>query len=175
MKMKLFHVSLNMADGRHTLQIIAPDEKMAVEFLRNHLQEVGGGFLDYAMLRIDETLSGDATLGLDVLLETAPVSFASFAEGVGWLAHVAPVHRLRLFHIATASGAEAYVVAPNENVAAAVWWETLNAPDGAPVPYRITDSMHDLDDEQRKDIEPWLEFGPISVVLWTAKGWDSRT
>ena len=172
MKMKLFYFSINMAADRHTVQIVAPDQQMAAEFLRNHLQEVGGELVDYTILRIDDTLSGDATLGLNVMLENAPVSFASYAEGVGWLAHVAPVHRLHLFRIETPSGAAEYVVAPNENVAAAVWWETCNAPDGEPVLYRIVDGMLGLDDAQRKGIEPLLEFGSIGVASWTNSDWS---
>lgn len=173
MKMKLFHVSITLANDRHSVQIVAPDERTAAEFLRNHLREVGGDFVDYTMLRIDETLSGDSTLGLETLLEDAPVSFTSFADGLGWVAHVAPIRRLHLFSIETPTGHSAHVIAPNKHIAAAVWWEMSNAPDGEL--YRIVDGLSGLDDFQRESIRPLLEFGSVGVARWTAEGWEVRT
>lgn len=175
MKMKLFHVSITMATDRHTVQIVAPDEKMAAEFLRNHLRKVGDNFIDYTMLRIDETLSGEARLGLEPLLEDAPVSFTSYADGLGWVAHVAPIRRLQLFSIETPTGHAAHVIAPNEHIAAAAWWEKRNAPDDEPVLYRIVNGMAGLDDLQRESIRPLLEFGSVGVARWTAEGWKVRT
>lgn len=175
MKMKLFHVTINQADDRHWVQVVSPDEQMVVEFVRDHLDEIGGEFGDLAIVRIDNTLPGDARLGLDQLLETAPVGLASFAEGLGWTAHIAPVHRLKLFRIETPKDAAVHVMAPNKDIAAAVWWERCNAPEGEPVLYRIVDGLTNLDEEQRTAILPLLEFGSIGVATWSGGGWSVET
>ena len=169
MRMMLFHLSYDVGHDRNTVQVVAPDAMMAVEFCQANLE----GFNTHGrprpeILRIDETLASDRTQGLDLLLESAPVCFVSFAEGLGWLAHVAPITRMPLYRIETAAGEIAHVIAPNSHVAAAVWFGSRERPDGEPVLYRISDGLDHLDEKQREEIEPFLEFGPIGVVTFDA-------
>lgn len=171
MKMKLFLVTIEMADDRHPITIVAPDAERMMEFIRKHLAEVGGTFVELSVLRIDNTLSGDARLGLDHLLETAPVGLASFAEGLGWIAHVAPIHRLKLYRIETPDGSLMHVVAPNTHLAAAIWAAQLGQPLEDPVLYRITDGLNDLGDEQRSAMERFLEFGTVGIPVWSDGEW----
>lgn len=171
MKMKLFLVTIEMADDRHPVTIVAPDAERMMEFVRDHLNQVGGTFVELSVLRIDNTLSGNARLGLDHLLETAPVGLASFAEGLGWIAHVAPVHRLKFYRIETPDGNQTYVVAPNTNLAAAIWATQLVRPMGEPMLYRITDGLTDLGDEQRAAMDRFLEFGTVGIPVWSDGEW----
>lgn len=174
MRMKLFHLSHDVGLDRHTVQIVAPDVRMAIEFCHANLE--GFDMHEHSqarILRIDETLTGDSTQGLDLLLESAPVSFASFAEGLGWIAHVAPITRLCIYRIETACGDVAYVIAPNSDVAAAVWFDSHERPDGEPVLFRIDDGLDGLDERQRDKIEPFLKFGPIGMLSWQGeRGWS---
>lgn len=174
MKMKLFHLSLDRGPDRHVVQIVAPDAGMAVEFFREHLNALDSEMENPSILRIDQTLTGDERLGLDAMLETAPAGFASFAEGVGWIVHVAPVPRLNLYRIETANGEETHVIAPNRDVAAAVWFEHRKMPDGEPVLYRIWEGVDDLDEERSKDVMPLLEFGSVGVVQWRDGSWSAK-
>lgn len=174
MKMKLFYLSLDCGSDRHIVQVVAPDAGMAVEFFRENLNDLGSEMGEPSILRIDQTLTGDERLGLDAMLETAPIGFASFAEGVGWIVHVAPVPRLNLYRIETANGEETHVIAPNREVAAAVWFEHRKMPDGEPVLYRIWESLDDLGEERRKGIFPLLEFGSVGVVQWRDGNWSMK-
>lgn len=174
MKMKLFHLSFDMGLDRHTVQVVAPDARMAVEFCHANLAGFDmHGHLQPTLLRIDETLTGDSKEGLDLLLESAPVSFASFAEGLGWISHVAPITELCLYRIEAACGEVAYVIAPNSDVAVAVWFDCREQPDGEPLLFRIGDGLDGLDENQREKIKPFLEFGPIGLITWhDERGWQ---
>lgn len=175
MRMKLFHLSYNTGHDRQTVQVVAPNAMMAIEFCHSHLEGFDmNGNPAPEILRIDETLSGDSTLGLDLLLESAPISIASFADGLGWIAHVAPITRLCLYRIETASSKVAYVIAPNSNVATSVWFDRRDRSDGEPVLLRIDDGLNGLDEKQREEIEPFLEFGPIGLLSWhDERGWSA--
>jgi hypothetical protein len=174
MKMKLFYLSLDCGSDRHIVQVVAPDAGMAVEFFRENLNDLGSEMGEPSILRIDQTLTGDERLGLDAMLETAPVGFASFAEGVGWIVHVAPVSRLNLYRIESADGEEAHVIAPNRDVAAAIWFGHLKRPDGEPVLYRIWEGMDELEEERRRGILPLLEFGSVGIAQWHDGSWSMK-
>lgn len=175
MQMKLFHLSYNTGLDRHTVQVVAPDARIAFEFCHANLDGFDmHGLPQPTILRIDETLTGDSTQGLDLLLESAPVSFASFAEGLGWIAHVAPITRLCLYRIEIACGEATYVIAPNSDVAVAVWFDCRERPDEETILFRIGDCLDGLDEKQREAIEPFLEFGPIGPLLWhSERGWQT--
>lgn len=171
---RLFHLSLDYGPDRHAVQIVAPDARSAVEFFRQHLEGRDGEMGEPSILRIDQTLTGDERRGLDAMLETAPVGFASFAEGVGWIVHVAPVFRLNFYRIESADGEEAHVIAPNRDVAAAIWFGHLKWPDGEPVLYRIWEGMDELEEDRRRDILPLLEFGSVGIAQWHDGSWSIK-
>lgn len=173
MKMKLFYLSLDRGSDRHVVQIVAPDAGKAVDFLRDHLDGLGEEVCEPKILRIDQTLTGDARLGLDAMLETAPGEFASFAEGVGWIARGVPVPRLRFFRIEPASGEGIYVIAPSSGVAAAVYSEWLNPKGDEARGFRIHDGVIGLSSEALRGLPELLEFGPVGVVTWDEEsGWS---
>ncbi len=172
MRMKLFLVTIEMADDRHPVTIVAPHAEGLMELVRAHLAEVGGTFVELSVMRIDNTLSGDARLGLDQLLDTGLVGFTSFAEGLGWVQHIAPVHRLKLYRIEAQDGSQAHVVAPNKDIAAAVWAQSRGLSGDEPIHFRFADGMADLNDEQRDGIRALLDFGSIGVATWTDDGWS---
>lgn len=174
MMMKLFYLSLDCGPDRHVVQIAAPDAGMAVEFFREHLNGLDSEMGEPSILRIDQTLTGDERLGLDAMLETTPVGFASFAEGVGWIVHVAPVSRLNFYRIESADGEEAHVIAPNRDVAAAIWFGHLKRPDGELVLYRIWEGMDELEEERRRGILPLLEFGSVGIAQWHDGSWSMK-
>ena len=121
---------------------------------------------------IDEELEGDDRHGLDLLLNTTTVDFASHAPGLGWVAHVAAVHKLALFALEDDRGAITFVVAPTQDVALEVLWANKEIGEGETRLYRSVDPFRHMTDAQRDADTAFLEFGPIGIAQWTQKGWS---
>jgi hypothetical protein len=175
MRMKLFEVEIIHTDGSNWATIVAPSEERAVEFVHEHYRETGEDFTRVLICQIDDTLEPHERLGLDEMLETAPVAFSSYCPPIGWLAHAAAVHNLRFFKIEEHEGPETFVIAPNADVASAVWGESIMPLDGEPRLFRVMDGMAGLSSHQKELLAAKLEFGPIGVATWNEdEGWMVR-
>lgn len=175
MRMRLYQVEIIRAEDSNWATIVAPSEQRAVEFVHEHYRETGEDFTKVMIGRIDDTLEPHERLGLDELLDMAPVAFCSYCPPIGWLAHAAAVHRLRLFKIEEHEGPETLVFAPNADVASAVWGESILPIDDEPRMFRIHDGGAGLTARQKELLDVRLEFGPIGVATWDeTEGWSVR-
>lgn len=174
MRMELFNVELTRPGQVITGFIVAPGEERAREVLDEHEIALNRETTSVRIERVDEILSEDRQLGLDALLENAPVGFASFCEGLGWLAHMTSVPKLRLFRIEEVGGPSHFVVAPDADMAAAIYCEVVPlAVDDARL-FGIHDGLFGLRRDRRRNLSVLLEVGPVGLVDWDdERGWLS--
>jgi hypothetical protein len=175
MRMELHKAEITRSNRLVTGYIVAPEEQRAREVLVEHeiaLNQENDGF---TLERVDETLPDDQHLGLEALLEHAPVGFASFCEGIGWLAHMAPVPQLRLFRIEEVKGDHHFLVAPNFDKAADVYCEVVPLAHDEARLFRIHDGLLGLKNEALRGLPALLEVGPIGIVEWDdERGWSIK-
>ena len=172
MKFNLYQCIIQREDREVRAHIVAPSHDRAWMTVIEHERAVGIEHQDLSLTRVDDTLCQDHRHGLDQLLRTAPVGFASYSS-IGWLAHTAPVEQLKLFRLVDDDSGDLYAVAPNVDIAASVFTVPLGVPtDGAKL-LRIADGMVGLPDDQRANLPRLLEFGPIGIVEFDDKnGWS---
>lgn len=128
-----------------------------------HEEALGLEHEDLTLTRVDETLRGENRRGLDALLTSASVGFASFCE-IGWVAHTAPVQKLRLYRLEGDQDTSLFAIAPNIDIAASVFTVALNIPLGETRMLAISDGMKHVSDEQVLNLPKLLECGPIGLV-----------
>ena len=171
MRFELYRVDITRSSGTVTGFVIATDENRAADIVTDHEIAAGRKHDTFTLERVDETLPADRRKGLDDMLETAPAGMASYCEPIGWIAHVVPAPKLQLFRVEEAEGDEHYVIAPNFDVAAAVYCESILPPEYEPRLFRIRDGMLGLKD--KRGLSALLEFGPVGVVAWNEeRGWS---
>lgn len=172
MRMKLFHAKIVTANGKSEAPVVAPSADLATEFLRDHYHQTGERITTIAVERMDTRLKPDERLRLDDLLETAPTGFARYTPAIGWLPDHTVVTPFRLFKIEEREGAVTLVIAPNADMASAVWGASITMVEGETRLYRILDGATDLSDRQRDLLASKLEFGPAGVAVWDdVDGW----
>ncbi len=176
MRMELYRVVIKRPNRLVTGYIVSPDEERASEVVVEHevaLNQENSGF---TIERVDETLPDDHQLGLEALLAHAPVGFASFCEGVGWLAHMAPVTQLRLYMIEEVEGDHHFVIASNGDMAEAIYCETIPLNDGEQRQFCVHDGLFFLRNARLRSLPVLLEVGPIGMVEWDDElGWSAKT
>lgn len=174
MRMELYQVIIKRPNRLATAYIASPDEERASEVVVEHeiaLNQENSGF---TIERVDETLRNDKRLGLETLLEHAPVGFASFCEGLGWIAHAVPAPRLHLYRIEEVSGEEHFVVAPTGDLAAAVYCECVELKEDEAHMFRIHDGATGLKKEALRGLSALLEFGPVGIAAFGDEGWSLK-
>lgn len=153
--------------------IVAPSQDRAALVVIEHDEALGLTHDDFSLERVDQALKGKRRLGLDTLLRSAPVGFASFCE-IGWIAHTAPVQQLKLYRTTNDDGGNVFAIAPNIDIAASVFTGRLGFHGGQPRMLYISDGMADLPDDQMRNLPQLLEVGPIGMVAWNNEnGWSS--
>lgn len=98
------------------------------------------------------------------MLGSAPTCMASYHPIAGWLAHVAPVHRLRLYRSLDYRGMEILAAAPNEDVAKAIYNTTQFAALQASHQWYIDEVSTEQADERSPEIKRLLEGEQIGIV-----------
>jgi hypothetical protein len=175
MRMRLFDVELVTGSGKHLDTVVAPSHRSASEFVREHFRALGERVTRIITTRIDAELEGDDRLRLDDLLETAPVCFATYTPGVGWLIDHMAVTPYRLFRIEERDGPVTHVIARNPDDASTVWGASFELEEGETRMFRIIDDMSDLTERQRELLLPLLEAGPVGMVEWDEEtGWSRK-
>lgn len=175
MRGKLYEVEIIRANESRRATIVAPCEERAVDLVHEHYQWTGEDFTKVLICRIDDTLDPHERSGLDEMLETAPVGFASYCPPIGWFVHAAAVHQLRLFRIEEHEGAHSLVIAPTPDVASAVYGASIMPIEGEHRLFRILDGGAELSERQRAQLGAKLEFGPIGIATWDeTNGWLVR-
>lgn len=172
MKFHLYECIIKRQDRDVRGHIVAPSKDRAWMVAVEHEEALGLEHEDLTLTRVDATLAGDHRRGLQALLESAPVGFASWCE-IGWVAHTAPVQQLKLYRLGHAEGHDLFAIAPNIDIAASVFTSALRVPLGETRMLQIADSTRDLPDDKVRNLPQLLEFGPIGVVAFDhATGWS---
>ena len=172
MKFHLYECIIKRQNGEVRGHIVAPSKDRAWMVTIEHDEQLRLDHEDLTLTRVDDTLEGDRRLGLDALLDSAPVGFASWCE-IGWVAHTAPVQQLKLYRLAQDGTDDLFAIAPNIDVAASVFTSALRVPIGSTRMLQIADGMKDLPDEEVHNLPQLLELGPIGVVAFDpATGWS---
>lgn len=176
MRMELYEVGITRPKRLVTTYIVSPGEQRASEILVEHGIALNQENTRFTIERVDETLPDDRQMGLDALLEHAPVGFASFCEGVGWLAHMASITQLKLYRIEEVDGDHHFVIAPNSDMAAAIYCEVVPLGEDEAGLFRIHDGLLGLENEALQNLQALLEAGPIGMVEWHGQhGWSIKT
>lgn len=101
--------------------VIASIEEDAHQHFLDREFTLGFANEGFTVERIDQSLPSDVRDGLALVLNSAPTCMASYNPIAGWFAHVAPVHRLRLYRSLDYHGMEILAAAPNEDVAETIF------------------------------------------------------
>lgn len=101
--------------------IIAPTEDETHRHFLNPELTLGPANEWFTTERVDRQLTGDERDGLAPLLSSAPTCMARYNPIAGYIAHVAAVHRLRLYRSMDYRRMEILAAAPNEDVAKTIY------------------------------------------------------
>ena len=164
MKFHLYECIIQRADYQVTAYIVAPTQDAAWLTVIEHEEALGLDHEDLTLKRIDDVIDDELRAGLDDLLESAPVGFASFADR--WIAHTAPVQQLKLYRTIDDKGDNVFAIAPNADVAASVFTNELRIRPNEQRLLHISDGMADMPDHLVCNLARLLEFGPIGVALY---------
>lgn len=165
MRFQLFECQVKLASGTTTCHIIAASEEHAALRLLDHFEALGVKLGWYSILRVDHTLPADQGGGrdLDDILENAPAGLVSLTD-IGWVAHTAPVHKLRLYASADHRGIPIYAAAPNIGVALALMVNT-RLPNSKHVhTFKITDVTDTLPEPERQNLDEVLAAGQAGIA-----------
>lgn len=172
MRMELYKVVITRPNRRVTGYIVSPGEERAKEIVVEHeiaLNQENEGF---TIERVDDKLPAGMQEGLDGLLEYAPVGFASYCEPIGWLPHAVSVQRLSLFRVEEHEGDTHFVVAADQNSAAAIYCGRIWLEEGEGRLFRIDDALVGLSNEALRNLPALLDVGPVGMVDWDDdRGW----
>jgi len=174
MRMELYEVRLDRPDGEARSYVVAPSEPRAAELVIDHHLATNQECPDFPLQRVDEDLPQDRQKGLDALLDTAPVGFASYHEPIGWIAHIAAVEQLRLFRLEDEHGASKFVIAPDKDTAMVIYCADWHLEEGEQRMFRIYDGLAELPPERLRNLPDLLEFGPAGIVAFDeGNGWSA--
>lgn len=176
MRMELYRIEITRPSRLVTGYVVAPGDERAKEVVVEHeiaLNQENEGF---TIERVDETLPESQQEGLEALLERTPVGFASFCQGIGWLAHMVSVPVLRLYRIEEIAGDHHFVIAPSGDMAAAIYCEVVPLPHDEARLFGIHDGQFGLRNDRLRNLPTLLEAGPIGMVEWDdERGWSMKT
>ncbi len=164
MKFHLYECIIQRKGHTARAYVVAPTQDAAWLTVIDHEEALGLDHEDLTLTRIDHVIDDELRPGLDDLLASASVGFASFADR--WIAHTAPVHQLNLYRTIDGKGGNVFAIAPNVDVAASVFTKELRIRRGEIRMLRISDGMADLPDDMICNLQRLLEFGPVGVALF---------
>lgn len=130
MRFNLYKVEIIGETGKSVGHVVAPSTEQATAFLKEHHDAIGLRLTKTTICRVDEMLGSDQWLGLDDMLEGAPVGFACYCNIAGWIAHRPAPSRLSFFRIEDQHGTQRFVVAPGPNMASAIYFHDTPIEEG---------------------------------------------
>ena len=163
MRFHLYHCLITRSGKAISGHLVASSQEHAQMVIDAHERALGLTHDWCELLRVDETLPDQLRDGLDHLLETAPAGFVSHC-GLGWVPHVAPVHKLRLFRSEDYRGMEILAVAPDASIAAALFLNTQLREVRQRHRFVIEDVTDSLPGSSRAAILSMLETGPVGIA-----------
>lgn len=172
MRFQLFECTIQRDGHTARAYVVAPTQDAAWLAVIEHEEALGLEHEDLSLKRIDDVIGQELRPGLDDLLASAPVCFASFAGR--WVAHTAPVKQLKLFRTADDAGDHLYAIAPNVDVAASVFASELPSQADKVRLIRISDGMADLPEDMVGNLPRLLEFGPVGVAIFSDGSWSVK-
>ena len=164
MKFHLYECVIRRAGYKATAYIVAPTRDTAWLAVIEHEEALGLDHEDLTIKRIDDVIDDELRPGLEDLLENAPVGFASFADR--WIAHTAPVQKLKLYRTIDTKAGNVFAIAPNADVAASVFSKELQLRPNESRLLLISDGMADMPDHMICNLPRLLEFGPIGPAVF---------
>lgn len=173
MRFELYQVVITRADREVTGFIVASDRQRASEIVIEREIMLNQENLGFTLERVDENLPEDRQVGLRALLNNAPSGIASYCEPLGWVAHATLVPRLYLYRIEEAEGVEHFIIAPSQELAAAIFCENAWLDEASARLFRIHDGAMGLRNDALRGLPALLEFGPVGMVAWDDEhGWS---
>ncbi|WP_238401548.1 hypothetical protein [Altererythrobacter sp. C41] len=171
--MRLYEAEFVRPDGIVNGHIVAPSGATATQFAKEYHDETGIHVSQITIARIDDKLPSRRRWGLDDLLETASIGFASECPPLGWFGHTLVQPRLKLYRIEPENEEAVHIIAQNPDVASAIWLCGLDlGDDGAHPFWSISQGLDHLDEQQRAEMENRLEVGPVGEYVWNSeRGW----
>ena len=165
MRFKLFECQILQPSGTATCHIVAADLEHASTLLEQHFEALDLKEARYKLERVDDTLPAHWGGGpdLEAILENAPAGLVSLTD-IGWVAHTAPVHKLRLFASEDRRGIPIYAAAPNKGVALALMVNTQLPRAGQVYTFDIRDITDSLPDDERKNLDEVLQAGQAGIA-----------
>ena len=164
MRLKLFEITVQRLDHTARAYVVAQSQDEARLTVIEHERLLGLNHQAITISRFDVCIDDELLAGLDDLLENAPVGFASFADR--WIPHIAPVQQLKLFRTIDDKGANVFAIAPNVDVALAVFAREMRIPRDRTKLLLISDGMADLPPSMVCNLPRLLEFGPIGAGIF---------
>lgn len=173
MRFNLYRSVVIGQDGKKTLHTVAASAAVASEIIKDFYKARGVRLTRSETWRIDEELGPRRQKGLDAMLENAPSGLAEYFPKVGWLVYEQVRPLLHLYEIEERTGETTYVVAPNADIASAIWSLTLDLGEGEKRPYKITESAAELPEAAQNELQSVLQNGPIGIFDWDDEdGWS---
>ena len=174
MRFNLYRCQLQQAPLTTTYHLVAASEEHGAIIMDQHIDALGLERVSYSLERVDQTLPEAWGGGeLDDILENAPAGLVSYTE-IGWVAHTAPVHRLRLFNAKDRRGRPIYAIAPNVGVALTLMVETQLPNSNRVHSFAIRDVTDTLPDHERKNLDEVLAAGQAGMAKFDEErgGWS---
>lgn len=175
MRFELFRVEIERVDRTLVGHIVASDRQRASEIVVEReimLNQENQGF---SLERVDHTLPDSQRDGLDALLSNAPAGLASYCPQLGWTAHATVLPKLNLYRIEEVDGGEYFIIAPNPDLAAAIYCECVWLDEESARLIRIHDGAAGLKNEALRGLPALLEFGPVGIITWEQeRGWSHQ-
>jgi len=172
MRFQLFKLTLRRSGRLANGFVVAPDELRAHNVVLEHEIALNRENEGYELERFDEDVPRDMQSGLESLLDQAPAGIASYCPPLGWISHCGPVPKLNLFRIDVMDGQTSFVIAPNHDVAAAVFGECVPMEEGEDQVFGVHDGTTGLSNEHLRGLPALLEFGPVGLVKFDEeRGW----
>lgn len=174
MRFKLYKSEVIGQDGITRFHVVAPCIEAVADVIKDRYDARGVRLTKIDTRQVDETLGPRRQLGLDELLTSAPTGLARYIPKVGWLVYEQAKRKLRLFKIDELDGGQIFIVAPDANVASAVWATSLKLGPDEQRSYSITEVIEREDDKNHRGLDDLLAFGPVGQVTWSdERGWSA--
>ena len=172
MRFKLYEVEIERVSGWSQYHIVAESKERASDLAIDYEFVLQHEHIQLALKRVDETLPHERCKGLDDMLEGGPIGLASYHETIGWVVHAGTVQQLRFFRIDDIEESQTFVIAPNPDIASALYFSSNPLAKGERRVLRIFDGLVDVPQERIANLPALLEFGPVGIVTYHEEyGW----
>lgn len=173
MRMKLYEFEIERADETVLGYIVASTERQAAAMVTSHDLALEKNHQGFTLERVDRKQPLNRKVGLKTMLSAGVAGSARYADSVGWLVDPMADDLLRFFKVITPEGKVTYLVAVDENEAAAIYCDSYELAEGEHRLFKILDGMADLPDERRRGLAAIMKSGRASLATHNEEvGWS---